>query len=656
VSTKTLVSCGVAVRGVVRAAAVGSLAAAVVLAVGVPAPAATVPPAASGTLVAADPADNTPNARDGEVRAFAQIGTTVYVGGTFTAIRAARAADWTARSYLFAYDRVTGAISTTFLPQLDGAVNDMVVSPDGKLIVAGGFKTANGVAHRQLVKLEPISGQPVSGWSGQSDGGVVRSLARSGNQLYVGGAFHWIDGTRHTFLARLNATTGAVDPSFQIDADVARAGEAFVWRIALSPDGRTLVAGGNFTQVNGLPRNQLALIDLSGAPVVANWSTQRFVAPCYSWAFNSYVQDVDFSDDGSYFVVGANGGRGDGAYCDSISRWETSGRGDNVDSTWVDYTGTDSVTSVEAADGVVYAGGHFRWLNNANGNDAAGDGAIDRLGIGAMDPVNGMPVNWNPRRSGGSALPPGAANWGSAIPVLWRGTDGLYFGHNSDGMGSEYHGRLGLFPLAGGRTFAGANAPAGATGYLYVGRKAGELAKVPYHGTSLGLATTTSQPNLVQPGAAFAVADKVYWAKPDTAARSGSQLQVSMFNGTVGAPWTTGFNAWFRATDMSGAFYLDGRMYYTRPTATTLFYRYLEPDGYTVGCTEFVLPTSGLDWSTVRGLTWANGRVLFGSTNGSLRSAAFDPTAATGVAVNGASATVLAERDWSSSTLFFATS
>ncbi len=250
--------------------------------------------------------------------------------------------------------------------------------------------------------------------------------------------------------------------------------------MAISPDGNTLVGGGNFTEVNGQPRNQIFVAEnLLTAPTVADWSTQKFVPPCYNWAFAYYVQDIDFSDDGSYFVVGANGGREANAYCDAVSRWETSARGSGHDATWVDYTGTDTVTSVEATQGVIYTGGHFRWMNNANGNDAAGPGAIDRYGIAALDPSNGVPFNWNPTRSpGGATLPPGGKSWGAQVNVIWKGSDGIYVGQDSDGLGNEYHGRMGLFPAAGGRTIPAANAPTATSGYLYVGGTAGQLTKV----------------------------------------------------------------------------------------------------------------------------------------------------------------------------------
>lgn len=623
--------------------------------------AAVVPVPVSATLVSADPADQTPNARNGEARAFAEIGDTVYVGGTFTEARNASATTWGSRPYLFAYHRDTGALSTTFLPVLDGAVNTLAVSPTGLLIVGGVFKNVNGVARRNLVALNPTTGATDAGWAGRSDGGTVRDMVVHGNWLYVSGAFNWINGVAHSGLARLNATTGAVDAAFQIDTTVGRHDTSFyAWTVDVSPDGATLAVGGNFTLVNGASRNQIALVDLTGTPSLIDWSTEKYVAPCVSSTFTSYVQDISFSADGDYFVVGSNGGKGwPAAYCDALVRFETDARGANQVGTWVNFTGNDTITSVEIDGGVIYLGGHFRWLNNPNASDAAGAGAIDRLGVGAVSPATGMPVNWNPRRSPGSAtLPSGAVAWGSTVPVLWRGAYGLYFGQNSDGMGGEYHGRLGVFPAAGGRTVTPKNPPTAGSGYLYLGTAAGQLTKVAFTGTALGTATVSSQPNLTGAGAIWRVADRVYWGRTLSGTPTGTRLDISMFNGTtVGAPWeASGYNDWFNAMSMSGAFFLDGRLYYTRSNSTALHYRYFEIDGNYLGATEFTLPTQGVNWSTVRGMAWVASRLVYGSTDGRLRGVPFDPTAT--VAVDGASSTVLAQPSgsltWSTPTMFFA--
>ncbi|MEU7780625.1 hypothetical protein ACIP95_30480 [Micromonospora parva] len=633
-------------------------------ALGVPttASAAVVPAPTTATLVSANPADATPHARDGETRAFAQVGNTVFVGGSFTQLRQTASSAWITQRYLFAYDRTTGTMSTTFLPVLDGAVNTLIAGPGGTLIVGGAFKNVNGVSRKNLVALNPSTGAIIDSWVGRSDGGTVRDLALSGNWLYVAGAFNWLNGTAHVGLGRLNATTGAIDPSFSIDATVGRhSTTSYVWAIDVAPDGDTLVVGGNFTLVNGLPRNQMALVDVSGTPTVLDWSTEKFVAPCASPAtFVHYVQDVKFGGDGSWFVVGTNGGAGwPSAYCDALVRFETAARGSGQLATWVDFTGNDTITSVEVADNIIYLGGHFRWLNNPNASDNAGNGAIDRLGIAAVTPATGMPVNWNPRRSGSASMPAGTTAWGSSVPVLWRGSDGLYFGHNSDGMGDEYHGRLGMFPLAGGRTIAPKNPPSATSGNLYLSTAPGTVAKVPFDGTALGTATTVSQPAYTAAGATWRVDDRIYWSHTVAGTPTGSRIDVSLFNGgAIGSPWeASGYNDWYNPALLTGAFFLDGRLYYTRTGANSLFYRYFEIDGNYLGATEFTLPSTGQNWSGVRGMAWVNGRIVYGATDGNLRSVAFDPTAAPAAVVSGATGFVVStatpELSWSTPSTFF---
>ncbi|WP_406081599.1 hypothetical protein [Micromonospora sp. NBC_00858] len=633
---------------------------AAVLAVPTATSAAVVPTPAPATVVSTNPADPIPHARDGETRAFAQVGNMVYVGGSFTQIRQTASSAWVTQRYLFAYDRSTGTISTGFLPVLDGAVNSLMAGPGGTLIVGGAFKNVNGVSRKNLVALDPATGATDASWVGRSDGGMIRDMVLQDNWLYVAGAFNWLNGAAHSGLGRLNATTGAIDPTFNVNATVGRHGTgSYAWAIDVTPDGGTLVAGGNFTLVNDLPRNQMALVDLTGTPTVLDWSSDKFVPPCAAPAtFVHYVQDVKFGADGSWFVVGTNGGGGwPAAYCDALVRFETANRGSGQLGTWVDYTGNDTITSVEVADNVIYLGGHFRWLNNPNASDAAGAGAVDRLGVAAVTPATGMPVNWNPGRRASGSMPAGTSTWGSQVPVLWRGSDGLYFGQNSDAMGGEYHGRLGMFPLVGGRTITPKNPPTATTGNIYLGTGEGQLAKVPFDGAAIGTPTTVSQPNYTGAGATWRVSDRIYWSHVVGGMPTGSRLDVSMFNGgAIGVPWeSSGYNDWSNPAAMTGAFFLNGRLYYTRTGANALYYRYFETDGDYLGATEFTLPTTGVTWSTVRGMAWVGGRIVYGGTDGTLRSVPFDPTAAP--AVDGTAAVVIApatpELTWSTPRTFF---
>jgi hypothetical protein len=631
---------------------------AVSLTAAVPAAAVYVPPPVAATITNANPADHTPHAQNGSIRAFAQIGNTVYAGGSFTGIKAAGASSWRPASYLVAYDVNTGALKTGFTPTFDNAVQTLAVSPNGKLIVGGAFGTVNGVARKNLVQIDPATGDTVAGFTGRADGGVVRRAIVKGNLLYIAGAFHAVNGTAHSLLARLNATTGAIDAGFAVNASGARPypnSSELVWALALSPDGSTLVATGNFTVVNGQPRNQVAVIDVAGAPTLTSWTTTKYVPPCGSSTFPFYARDVDFSDDGKYFVIASDGGRANGAdaYCDAIARFETADRG-AVTATWVNFSGGDSVTALEAAGGVIYTGGHFRWMNNANGVDEKGPGGVDRYGYAALDPSNGLPMSWNPGRSAGSNLPPGGTGWGAIVWEIWKGPTGLFVGQDSDGVGNEYHGRQAFFPTAGGRQLAAQDAPAAASGFLYRGNGTTKFRKLAFGPTGVGAWQDVTQSQMNGAKATFSLNNKVYWAN------AAGTLNISVLtNGQAGAPWvSSGFNSWFNASQLTAAFYLSGRMYYTVASDNALHYRYLTPDGSVLGCTQFTLPTSGVDWRTVRGMVWVNGKLVFGATNGALKSVAFNPAAAT--AVVGSTANILANPSnppvWSSPSLFFATS
>ena len=203
-----------------------------------------------------------------------------------------------------------------------------------------------------------------------------------------------------------------------------------------------MITIGNFTSVAGQSRIQIALIDLTTAPAtVAPWATTGYSGAC-AGVFDSYMRDVEFSPDGSYFVVGDTGaGYFPSTLCDTVMRWETNAVGLDQQPTWVDYSGGDTMTAVAVTGGAVYAGGHFRWMNNDAVGDVAAGGAVSRDGLAALDPENGCPSPGTPRAIAGSACSTSSPHPRGSGSVTTRAK-----------VANQTHNRIAFFPLAGGTT------------------------------------------------------------------------------------------------------------------------------------------------------------------------------------------------------------
>ncbi|GAA0374246.1 hypothetical protein Acor_42180 [Acrocarpospora corrugata] len=375
-------------------------------------------------VVSANPSGRTPHVLDGIVNALALVGDTVVVGGEFSLVRNVGSTTELRRPNLFAFDLRTGRIDPGFAPRMDGPVFALASG-------AGGTVYAGGAFTRGLVRLDLADGAPVRSFTGATYGGEVSSLVRRGDQLYVGGDFTQIARATRPALARLNATTGAVDPTFTVTPG---GGETKITAMAASHD--RLVVDGSFTTLDGLPRPQLGVIDLTTGKV-ADWRTDAYAPECLA-VFPSYVRGLDLSPDGSYFVVVTTGGPAPRTrkLCDTAARFETYAKGEGIRPTWVNHTGGDSLYSVAVTGAAVYVGGHQRWLDNPYGSDTAGQGAVSRPGIGAIHPSTGKALDWNPTRARGIGVK-------AFLPVK----NGLLVGSDTTRLGGEYHARVGLFPM-----------------------------------------------------------------------------------------------------------------------------------------------------------------------------------------------------------------
>src|SRR4051812_9562919 len=213
---------------------------------------------------------------DGVVWSQTVVGNTVYVAGEFTTARPAGSApgvNTVTRSNLLAYDITTGNLLTNWVANANAVAQVVTASPDGKHIYVGGsFTTITGsngtaVTRRRIASLDPVTGAVQAGFNPNPDA-KVNAIAATNSAAYFGGLFGPAGGaTRARLAAWQPAATG--NGTLLPWAPAAAGGQ--VAALVMTPDGQKVIAGGQFTTVNGLGSPQgygmAALDPTSGATV-----------------------------------------------------------------------------------------------------------------------------------------------------------------------------------------------------------------------------------------------------------------------------------------------------------------------------------------------------------------------------------------------------
>ncbi len=370
--------------------------------------------------------------------AVAELNGTMYVGGKFHSVQnAGRTTSYT-RNNIVAFDADSPTIHS-FAPDLNGTVFSLLGVGDS-IYVGGQFTTVDGTARAAIAKLDAQTGELDTAFKPKINTGRVSEIRLVNDRLLVSGTFSRrllaIDPDTGANTGYINLAIAGVLPLAPNKTEV--------YRFAVNPAGTRLVGVGNFTSVDGQNRRRAFMLTLGDTSASLNsWYYPPLDKKCISNTptRQAYLDDVDFSPDGSYFVFAATGfvptttAEIGTMVCDAAARFETNIAAP-VKPTWINYTGGDTLHSVAITGAAVYVQGHNRWLDNPQGKDTKGPGAVDRPGIGAINPVTGMALPWDPRKP--------AAQGGQDFFVT---DQGLWVVSDSTRFGGKYHKGIAFAPL-----------------------------------------------------------------------------------------------------------------------------------------------------------------------------------------------------------------
>ena len=299
---------------------------------------------------------------NGRVNAIEVVGNTAYIGGQFTAVRAAGAASGgVTRNRAAAIDLATGAV-TSWNPNVNGTVQTIAVS--GTTVYMGGsFTTVGGKSAQRLVAVNATTGALI--WKANMNAQVV-AIALSHGLVYAGGFFTTANGTARSYLAAFSQSTGALNATWKPTTNLEVKG------LVVTTDGSRVVVGGDFTQLNGAAKSHLGAVNATTGATAA-------------WADPESYQVIDMDVDANGVYVAGGGAGGNFARFDPATGqmlWQGGTNG--------------NIQAIAVLDGEVYVGGHYTEYCGAQRGGDTCPTTVARSKLLAVSVSDGSLESWNP--------------------------------------------------------------------------------------------------------------------------------------------------------------------------------------------------------------------------------------------------------------------
>lgn len=412
---------------------------------------ASIAPVAPAGPVSTTPAGFTPYLNPAvpsqTVYQMAQCGGTMYAVGHLSSIR--KGGGTYVRNNAFSFSATTGQL-TNWDPNVNGTVRTIALSSNcARAFIGGSFTSVNGTAVQNIASVNTTTSLVNTNFAHAANSTVFTLHVYAG-KLLAGGMFSTINGASRSHLASLNTTTGAPTPYLNLTVTGTYPGSSptKVSNSQVSHDGTRMLVEGVFTSIGGQPRQQVAMLDLRATSATVDaWHSTEFDDQCESIE-SFYTHSANWSPDDATVYVATTGYKPAGGstgpprtgLCDAVAAFPSNST--TVSHAWVNYAGCDSLYSVVADANDVYIGGHQRYADNENGCDYPAPPAVERMGIGSIDPVTGRATSWNPTRSRGH----GSEDLLLTSAGLWISSDNYSDGQAQYCGGVGNHGGICFLP------------------------------------------------------------------------------------------------------------------------------------------------------------------------------------------------------------------